>query len=158
MNYKIFLRWWLIFLLICLGLVIMGRFDIWQMLYVSDISRLSFVIISFFLLFTLYTGFLTLKISREKGNIFDRGKISKRADLPHWIAMRFTMLGILGTGIGIAYMIYTTDFTAETKDVIPLVLQGLGTALLTTITGIVCCLLLELQLFNLTQEADRAKA
>ena len=39
----------------------------------------------------------------------------------------------------------------------PRVLTGLGTALLTTITGIVCCFVLEIQIFNLNQEVNRER-
>lgn len=117
------------------------------MLYYADVSRLSFIMLGLFSACSLYIGLLTYRVANKTIN---SKNMAKQLDIPRWFAARFPMLGILGTGIGITYMIYNVDFMLEVKYIIPTVLSGLGTALLTTITGIICCYITEFQILNLT--------
>jgi len=147
---NVFSRWMLLFLLMLMGFLAMAYFGIWHLMWFADISKISFGILTLFLLLSLHVGYMTHRASKTKF-------LSKKIDIPNWFAERFTMLGILGTGIGIMFMMFTTNFSGETKEVINQVLFGLGTALITTVTGIVCCYLLELQIFNVRRTYNENK-
>ena len=147
MRTQMICRWWLIFLLVILGYIIMWNFGIWGMLYKFDVTKLSFIMLVLFSGFTIYIGMLTYRVYGGYNM-----NVKSNAAIVEWFGLRFPVLGILGTAIGITYMIYNADFSKDIGDIIPYVLNGLGTALFTTITGIVCCYLIELQLFNLSRE------
>ncbi len=162
MKYTAFLRWWLYFTLICVGLVILYLFNVFQMLYEADITKISFFIIFLFFIFTIQAGIDTFWINRNKD--ISRKEIKEhyqKNEVRWFIAGVFTKLGMLGTVIGLVYVLnksfINVDFSNvdSMKNTISVMAQGMGTALYTTATGLIFRILLDMQSFNIEQVLDR---
>lgn len=174
-TYTAFLRWCIYFNLICVGLVILYFFDIFQMLYEADITKISFFIIFLFFIFTIRAGIDTFRINkymkeyhedinRSKQGLIKQIKEQYQKNEVRWfIAGVFTKLGMLGTVIGLVYVLnksfINVDFSnVDTmKNTISIMAQGMGTALYTTATGLIFRILLDMQSFNIEQVLDRLK-
>ena len=83
-------------------------------------------------------------------------KIDK-LDLPRFMVGVMTKLGMLGTVIGFILMLSTClgnisfQNVQSMQSVIGSMTSGMSTALVTTATGLVCSLILQLQIFNFDQ-------
>ena len=69
-KHKLFLRWWLAFAGILIGLTTFTFSGGWIELYDKDATKLSFVIITIFLVMSQWCGYKTWLLSR----FLDRGK------------------------------------------------------------------------------------
>jgi len=147
MKYKSFLRWWLLFTLITIGtgaLFITGAVNL---IYLYDVSKLSFLIYGIFMA-------LTIKIGKKT---HQSCKYDKKYDTTYdwFFSDSLTRLGIIGTVTGIMFTLYMTfiavDITSTValSTVIPNMAIGMGTALITTFFGMCGDLLVKLQLLNL---------
>lgn len=140
-----FLQWWLIFavqatlIFVALGI---GGFDF---LLVNDITYLSFVLIFIWLTISMAIGY----------KIF----FNKTITDAFWFAAESCMtIGMVGTVIGFIYML-TNNFSEIDpanieimRNVISDMAQGMGTALLTTLAGLISSLFLKTQIIH--AEAD----
>jgi len=147
---KHFIQWLVIFSLIILGLFIMTYSGIMARINEADFTKISFVIIALFLLQSFRIG-----IDLFRGGIIEEKLINSA----YFFAESFTKLGFIGTIAGFIYALYHT-FTginiadmASTQTALIAMATGIGTALYTTITGLVCSLLIRIQLYN--YEKDR---
>ena len=160
-RYTVFLKWWLCFMLICLGTVVSYSFGIVDRVNEVDITNISFIIYAIFGIMTIYTGVNTWKVSN---NPDPNSKFIKthnhKSEIGWFMADNLLTLGMIGTVIGFIYMLSTSFAGLETvtSDNIQKLLTdmslGFSTALYTTATGLVCSLLLKLQLFNLSYELE----
>jgi biopolymer transport protein ExbB/TolQ len=123
-------------------------FGLFEALYHADFSKLSFIIIGLFTLLTIYTGYLTYRISKGLK------VLETHIETCWFFAGEMPTLGLIGTVIGFILML--TAFTGlDVSDVLSIqaalesMVLGMGSALLTTLTGMVCGFLLKLQLMNL---------
>lgn len=142
---KRFLQWWLFF--IVQGVIIGGALGIggYDFLLENDITYISFILIVFWAMVSLVIG---LKIFHNK-------EITESI----WFAAESCMtMGMIGTVIGFIYML-TNNFAdidpnniEVMKRVISDMAQGMGTALLTTLCGLITSLFLKIQIIN--AEAD----
>jgi len=142
---KALLRWWLIFCLTILAGGIAVYFDIHKELYNADQTKLSFLILTIFVLTSLWIGWVTKMQDRT-------------VEIGWFIAEACLALGMIGTVTGFLLMLNgafaeidlsnpTTIQTSLTKMAL-----GMSTALYTTLTGLICSLALKIQLVNVENE------
>lgn len=148
-NRVAFLRWWLLFSLILFGISCLFKYDMFSIINAGDVTKLSFGIFVIFLFSSCYVGWETYRLYRG-------GQVDlQRIDLGHFIADHLLTLGLVGTVIGFIYMLGTTfaniDITqiASLKGALVNMSLGMSTALYTTVSGLICSLLLKIQLLNL---------
>ena len=142
---KALLRWWLIFCLTVLAGGIAIYFDIHKELYKADQTKISFLILTIFILTSIWIGVVT--------------KLQDRTvELGWFIAEACLALGMIGTVTGFLLMLngaFTQiDLSNPTTIQNSLVNMALGmsTALYTTLTGLICSLALKIQLVNVENE------
>lgn len=69
-------------------------------------------------------------------------------------------IGMIGTVVGFIYMLTTVftdinvDDTASVQDALAIMATGMGTALWTTLIGLVCSVILKLQLVLIDESTD----
>ena len=142
---KALLKWWLIFCLTVLAGGIAIYFDIHKELYNADQTKISFLILTIFVLSSLWIGWVTKMQDRT-------------VEIGWFIAEACLALGMIGTVTGFLLMLNgafaeidlsnpTTIQTSLTKMAL-----GMSTALYTTLTGLICSLALKIQLVNVENE------
>ena len=145
---KSVLKWWLIFCLIVLGIGTCFYFDVHKSLHESDITRLSYLIISIFLCTSIWIGTKTYKV----GILQD---YEQKSDVGWFISESCLALGMVGTVTGFLIMLGTAfanvDVTnsATLQQALSDMATGMSTALWTTLVGLVCSLIIKVQLVNL---------
>ena len=135
-------KWWIMFVLISIGSTLLYTTGFANLVWENDVTKLTYAIYFIFLYFTIKIGVKTYQTCRyNKPCITDT--------IVEW-SDRFPVLGIIGTVIGLSYLFNTTDFGgADTTALAKTIGQGTGTALFTTMAGLVCRLLLDLQISNI---------
>ena len=142
---KALLRWWLIFCLTVLAGGIAIYFDIHKELYTADQTKISFLILTIFVLTSLWIGWVTKMQDRT-------------VEIGWFIAEACLALGMIGTVTGFLLMLNGAfaeiDLSNPTSIQTSLTKMALGmsTALYTTLTGLICSLALKIQLVNVENE------
>ena len=145
---KSLLKWWLIFCLTLLGLCTCVYFNIHKDLYVADVTRLSFLIISIFICTSVWIGTKTYKIGIHQD-------YNQKSDVGWFIAESCLAIGMVGTVTGFLIMLGTAfenvDVTnaATLQQALADMATGMSTALWTTLVGLVSSLIIKVQLVNL---------
>ena len=145
---KTLLKWWLIFCLTLLGLCICVYFNIHKDLYVADVTRLSFLIISIFMCTSVWIGTKTYKVGIQQD-------YDQQSDVGWFISESCLALGMVGTVTGFLIMLGTAfenvDVTnaATLQQALADMATGMSTALWTTLVGLVSSLIIKVQLVNL---------
>jgi hypothetical protein len=145
---KSVLKWWLIFCLIVLGIGTCFYFDVHKSLHESDITRLSYLIISIFLCTSIWIGTKTYKV----GILQD---YEQKSDVGWFISESCLALGMVGTVTGFLIMLGTAFANVDVTNAVTLqqalsdMAIGMSTALWTTLVGLVCSLIIKVQLVNL---------
>ena len=145
---KSLLKWWLIFCLTVLGLCTCVYFNIHKDLYVADVTRLSFLIISIFICTSVWIGTKTYKIGIHQD-------YNQKSDVGWFISESCLALGMVGTVTGFLIMLGTAFANVDVTNATTLqqalsdMATGMSTALWTTLVGLVCSLIIKVQLVNL---------
>jgi hypothetical protein len=145
-----FLRWLLIIVPVTVMLIIAQHFGLYQDIHEYDKSFISFTVLAMFILQSMFVGFKTYS-SDSRGSQFG-----------WFVSDACLTLGMIGTIVGFLMML-RGGFTIASGDAagIQALLArfsvGLGTALYTTLAGLVCSMLLKLQLFNLGHSLGQIK-
>jgi len=146
MKRKAFLQWWLIFSLIVAGSVLAYITGLISIINTADFTKISFLIYTLFIVFSIKCGFNTAK---------------NREDTSGWFVSDILVkLGLIGTLIGLIYVFTTSLGSIDVsqpqtmKAAISSMMTGMGTALYTTIIGLSCSLILQLQLHNLEKTIE----
>jgi len=145
---KSVLKWWLIFCLVVLGIGTCLYFDVHTRLYESDITRLSYLILIIFGCTSVWIGSLTYRAGILKDH-------EQRAEVGWFISESCLALGMVGTVTGFLIMLGTAfenvDVTnsATLQQALADMATGMSTALWTTLVGLVCSLIIKVQLVNL---------
>ena len=145
---KSILKWWLIFCLILLGMSTCVYFNIHKELYAADVTRLSFLIISIFTCTSIWIGTKTYKVGIQQD-------YNQKSDVGWFISESCLALGMVGTVTGFLIMLGTAfanvDVTNSTtlQQALSDMATGMSTALWTTLVGLVCSLIIKVQLVNL---------
>ena len=146
---KAFLRWWLMFCLLGIGTYATHQFGLFSALNEADASKLSFVILGIFVIFTLYIGTLTQRVMK------DRVPSESQSNTCWFFAESMTTLGMIGTVIGFLMMLglafanLNVTEVASVQEAIKMMALGMSTALVTTLVGMTGGWLLKLQMLNL---------
>ena len=142
------LKWWLIFCLIILGVGTCFYFDVHKSLYESDITRLSFLILIIFGCTSIWIGSLTYRV----GILQD---YNQKSDVGWFVSESCLALGMVGTVTGFLIMLGTAFENVDVSNAITLqnalsdMALGMSTALWTTLVGLICSLIIKVQLVNL---------
>ena len=145
---KALLRWWLIFCLSLLAGGIAVYFDLHIKLYDGDQTKLSFLILSVFLLTSGWVGWCTKHSEYKLQNI----------DVGWFVAEACLALGMIGTVTGFLLMLsgafadIDLANTATIQTALSNMALGMSTALYTTLVGLICSLTLKIQLINVENE------
>ena len=145
---KSLLKWWLIFCLTLLGLCACVYFNIHKDLYAADVTRLSFLIISIFICSSVWIGTKTYKIGIHQD-------YNQKSDVGWFISESCLALGMVGTVTGFLIMLGTAFANVDVTNAATLqqalsdMATGMSTALWTTLVGLVCSLIIKVQLVNL---------
>ena len=160
-KYSILLRWWLFFAVASLGTVALSLSGVIQKVNQADFTKISFLIYAVFVIFTIRTGIETFRLCRED-KVTNRhiAIYYKKSDIGWFVSDMLLTLGMIGTVAGFIYMLDSSFSDMDPQNAISMqgVLAkmgaGMSTALYTTAAGLVCSLLLKLQLFNYTHHLD----
>lgn len=161
---KIFLKWWLFFVLIIISSIICYDLGIFEEIYEKDNSYLSWFILAIFYYMSCWCGFKTWIVSNFEQNAFDDDlkKVSIQQEAG-WFASEICLaLGMTGTVFGFIMMLETflgvdTSNQQSMQNMIIEMGKGMATALYTTLVGLVCSVLLKVQYFSLSQALDCLK-
>jgi hypothetical protein len=145
---KSLLKWWLIFCLTLLAIVILGYFNLHNILYEADTTKLSFFIFGLFFVTSIWLGRKTYQVDVEED--YDQS-----TEVGWFISESCLALGMIGTVIGFLLMLGTSfsDLDVTSSEALQSALAsmalGMSTALYTTLIGLVCSLIIKVQLVNL---------
>jgi len=133
------LKWWLILCLSLLGGAIAIYFNVHVELYNADITKLSFVISLIYIMTTIWIG----KGMRDTIN----------TNVAWFISESLTSLGMIGTMVGFIYMLLAFENIdisqiATLQTTLIMIAKGMGTAIYTTLVGLICSQGLKIQLVN----------
>ena len=147
------IRWWLIVCLQALILLLGTVFGIWSHVWSVDVTRISFVVVALWLVTTVFVGRYH----------FASNARSQQAFLPigWFLAESALALGMIGTVAGFLIMLVSafagidvTD-TASLQTALSGMAVGMGTALYTTLTGLIVSLFIKSQLVNLEHQVGQ---
>jgi uncharacterized membrane protein len=143
---KNFLRWWLFVILIIMGVSTSLYFDFGNFLYENDFTKISLLIVS---LFTIATSVIGYKLWTKKEYSYDK----------EWFVSEAVIsLGMIGTVIGFIFMLYSVfsgidlSDTSNLQESLMMMAKGMGTALLTTLVGLISSVLIKCQLVMVENE------
>ena len=145
---KSLLKWWLIFCLALLATVVSGYFDVHNTLFVADTTKLSFLILGLCLITSIWIG-------RKTYQVGVKDDYDQSAEVGWFISESCLALGTIGTVIGVLLMLGTafSDLDVTSSEALQTALAsmavGMSTALYTTLIGLVCSLIIKVQLVNL---------
>jgi len=147
---KSFLRWWVIVAGTLTGIGFLVVYDCINYINNADVTKLSFVIFALFVHSTIQVG---------RSTYYDIDHLN----IPRFMVGVMTKIGMLGTVIGFILMLSTClggvsfQNIVEMQGVISNMTSGMSTALVTTATGLICSLILQLQIFNFDQGGRSGK-
>jgi len=145
---KSILKWWLIFCLTLLGMCTCVYFNIHKDLYAADVTRLSFLIISIFTCTSIWIGTKTYKVGIQQD-------YNQKSDVGWFVSESCLALGMVGTVTGFLIMLGTAFENVDVSNAVTLqnalsdMALGMSTALWTTLIGLICSLIIKVQLVNL---------
>lgn len=163
---KLFLKWWLFFVLVIVASIISFDLGVFHDIYLKDGSYLSWVIFIIFYYMTVWCGIKNWNLSRlEKENLSNNSvfqKINLQQEIG-WFASEICLaLGMTGTVFGFILMLKTflnvdTSNIQSMQNMVVEMGKGMATALYTTLVGLVCSILLKIQYFAVSQAIDTIK-
>jgi len=161
-KWSLALRWWLFFMLINLGTVVLFLTGMVDKINEVDFTKLSFIIYILCYVFTIRNGILIYKACKEppttEGGV---NEYCQKNEVGWFTSDMFLTLGMIGTVIGFIFMLSTSFADISTANVMTLkaalskMSMGMSTALFTTAAGLICGLILKIQLFDFQQYLDR---
>tara|TARA_Y100001973_G_scaffold34953_1_gene52668 strand:+ start:1051 stop:1533 length:483 start_codon:yes stop_codon:yes gene_type:complete len=152
-----FTKWFLVNAVMLTALFLAEQKDIISAIIKNDLSRISILIISLYILMSAYIGRLSYLSDKINKNKEDEAKefLSKRAEVGWFTAEHFFSLGLLGTIIGLVIATDgNLDSSLQTSQIVAGLKEGLNTAFYTTVCGIVFSLPLQVQLMILKFKLD----
>ena len=136
-----------------LGIGICIYFDLLINLYESDITKISFLIFLVFVCTSFWIGNKTYLVDRLED-------YDQRADVGWFVAESCLALGMVGTVTGFLIMLGTAfenidvSNTETLQNALTQMALGMSTALYTTLIGLICSLILKIQLVNYETSYD----
>lgn len=153
MSTNHFMKWYLTMCIFGLSAGVMQYFDLWSQLWVLDQTKISFIILFTFVLESLYIGIRSYRTSKH-------GASNYLKEIPWFLSDSMVNAGFVGTIIGFMIMLVgpftdldVTDVEA-TKGAISDIALGMGVALSTTLTGLICSMFMKFQLVQFSEEDE----
>ena len=156
---NIFLKWWLFATLISVGLVALFVSGVLHHVWNYDITKLSFVILGAFCTETLWLGMQCRKWEKHqmissKWRIKNFKYFERCVESGWFLSDVFLTIGMIGTVIGFITMLagFSSVDLSDSQSAQDLIINlgsGMSTALYTTLSGLICSLLLKVQCFNM---------
>lgn len=158
-NYAV-LRWFVIFLSSLVTVGLLQSKGLFSALWIADISGLSFVILAVYAILTMFVGVLTHRLTTN-----DPGSDTFERNIPFlngcWYGSELLMaIGMMGTLIGFTLMLGPALSGLDptnlllAKEAIFKMANGMSTAVLTTLVGLITSQLIKLQLISLETGLD----
>lgn len=153
-----FLRWWVAFSIMTVAMITTLVAGIGEFIHKSDSTFISWGILGVAFFASLHLGYKLKSYTRAKLLNED---VQQDFKVTEYFIETCTSLGLLGTIIGLIMMVVGAfadlDVTNQesVKESMLAMSEGIGTALVTTLVGLVCALLLRFQLVA-TSEKWRA--
>lgn len=122
-------------------------FSFINFLYANDFTKLSFVIIAILFFTTLIIGYKYYKNNHD-------------FEIEWFTSEVVISLGMIGTVVGFIFMLYaafselSVDDSAKLQQSMMLMAKGMGTALLTTLVGLISSVLIKCQLIIAKNETN----
>ena len=163
-KYKVFLRWWLMFVLILLLFTQAYSFDLLDQVWDNDFTKLSFINLFLLLTTSIWCGAQTLQfnklINRIRIPTASIKKLDHKIEVGWFVSDLTLTIGMIGTVVGfIAMLGGFIDLDIENintiQDLIKELGSGMSAALYTTLTGLISSVLLKIQCFNLSYSIDK---
>jgi hypothetical protein len=151
---KTLFYWWLVFCLMLTGFAFSYLFGFFYVLWDSDVTYLSWLIILLFIIMTGVCGYVAFCY---RGSSPSRNKILESG----WFCSELCLtLGMIGTIVGFTLMLagfsnFKPNDSSSIVDLITVLGRGMSTALYTTLVGLICGTLLKIQLFILEQKDEK---
>jgi hypothetical protein len=150
-----FTKWFLLNAVVLTALFLVEQKGFITLIVKNDLSHISIVIMTLYVLVSAYVGKLCYLADRATSGR-DREDILKKADVGWFAAEHFFSLGLLGTILGLTIATQTSlKDTVTVSEVVGGLKVGLNTAFYTTICGIIFSLPLQIQLMILKRELDQ---
>lgn len=134
-----FLHWWLLIILVIIGAAVSWNFGFFHFLQENDFTRLGMINL---LIFSVGSVSVGTKIYRE----------SEDFETEWFCSDAVVTIGMIGTVIGFIYMLFSVfsnldlSDSAKTMKALAEMANGMSTAMLTTLVGLVTSVLLKFQL------------
>jgi hypothetical protein len=147
------LKWWLIICLTILGLLTGVYFDMHNHIYDADVTKLSFLILAIFSCTSIWIGNKTYRLEKY-------AEYEQTTNVGWFIAETCLALGMVGTVTGFLLMLGTAfsnidvSNSASLQKALGFMAVGMSTALYTTLVGLICSLIIKIQLVNLEVAID----
>ena len=122
-------------------------FSFVNFLYANDFTKLSFVIIAILFFATIIIGYKYYKNNHD-------------FEIEWFTSEVVISLGMIGTVVGFIFMLYaafselTVDDSVKLQQSMMLMAKGMGTALLTTLVGLISSVLIKCQLIIAKNETN----
>jgi hypothetical protein len=150
-KHMMFLRWWLLVILMTLGGFVAFKAGAFHDMWFKDATYLSFFNLAILLLFTVKCGVLTWRTSSGSGNLID---LETKEETGWFWSAQVLSIGMFGTVCGFLMMLegafgnidFSDPLLAQTA--LPKMVMGISTALYTTLTGLLASVLLKIQYYN----------
>jgi len=155
-----FTKWFLINALMFTAIFFAEQKDAISTIIKNDLSYISILIMSLYVLVSLYIGrlcYLSDKMSKKnpKTKLKEMEYLKRRSHLGWFSAEHFFSLGLLGTIIGLIFATSgSLDSSLPVSEMVAGLKEGLNTAFYTTVCGIVFSLPLQIQLMILKFRLD----
>ena len=160
-KYKIFLEWWWFFCTACLIGTVLASFNVFEILWNSDKTKITFVIISLFTFISLFCGYEAWRLNKIKINNQEPDEDLKRKYETGWFSSEICLtLGLIGTVSGFILMLVGAfaELNISDPDSVQQSLMnmslGMSTALYTTLVGLIASVILKVQFFRLESHFD----
>lgn len=161
-KWFLLLKWWLFFILICVGAVIAGIHNVFSAILSVDFTGLVIVICFVFFIYLIKGGLLVYKMSKIEELTKDLAYDFCAINEDMWfISDSMLTVGMIGTVLGFIIMLSTTFGNIGNLSISVLqaslvkMSAGAGVALYTTAAGLICGLLIRLQAYFISKYIDK---
>jgi hypothetical protein len=153
------LKWWFVFVCSVATLVGCALSGTMTLLWDIDRFKIGFVIIGVYLVLSTYIGRLTYQVTHSE---YEQWKLFKSQAADFSVNL-MTQLGLIGTVVGFMLLLGAVSHAgaadvAAATNTMQKITSSVSIALVNTLLGLVCNILLNIQVLNLNALATKAGA
>lgn len=157
LKYKKFILWWLSVLLILTGVFWSFHFGLITLIWNTDITYITSIIAILFTTASCSLGWIAFKQSDLAFAVVNKSAVVKVYDTSWFLSEILMALGMLGTVIGLIYMLATSFVGSDPSQMqtqLGDMWKHMGLALYTNAVGIVGSIVLKLQVYFIGYDVD----